>query len=105
MIIETKDLILAKAKIKDLENIYNNYWNQEETSKFMLWTPCQNLDEAKERLEKIIEFQKTKPLAFFVYEKKSMQAIGMAAMMEISPNVYEDGGYWNRKRFCRKRLR
>ncbi|MBQ8844572.1 MAG: GNAT family N-acetyltransferase [Clostridia bacterium] len=91
MRIETKDLILSKAKIEDLESIYNNYWSQEETAKFMLWTVCKSLEEARERLEKVIEFQKDKA-AYFVYEKASGNAIGMAAMIEISPKVFEDGG-------------
>ena len=46
-VIETKDLILAKAKPEDLESIYNNYWKHEITAKYMLWTPCKSLEEAK----------------------------------------------------------
>lgn len=89
--IETKDLILDKAKIEDLDNIYNNFWKFEETAKYMLWSPCKNLQEAKERLKQIIEYQKTN-LSFFVYEKETKRAIGMAGMSEIMPNVYEDSG-------------
>lgn len=89
--LEAKDLFLAKAKMSDLNDIYNNYWSQEDTSKFMLWETCKNLDEAKERLKKVIEFQKDK-IAYFVYDKKSGMAIGMAAMIEIEPNVFQDGG-------------
>ena len=101
MRIETKDLILGKAKMQDLESIHNNYWKHEETAKFMLWTPCKSMDESRERLEKVIEFQKDKH-AYFVYEKSSGQAIGMAAMIEIAPNVYEDGGVGIGKDFVGK---
>lgn len=89
--LETKDLILDKAKMEDFDDIYNNYWKYEETAKYMLWSPCKNLQEAKERLKQIIEYQKTN-LSFFVYEKATKKAIGMAGMTEIMPNVYEDSG-------------
>ena len=101
MKIETKDLILSKAKLRDLDSIYNNYWKHAETAKFMLWTPCKSIDEARYRLHKVIEFQKDK-CAYFVYEKKSGNAIGMAAMIEISPKVYEDGGIGIGKNFVGK---
>ena len=87
--LETKDLILDNAKLEDLNDIYNNYWKYEETAKYMLWLPCKNLQEAKNRLLEIIEYQKTN-LSFFVYEKTTKKAIGMAGMAEIMPNVYED---------------
>lgn len=101
MKIETKDLILSKAKLEDLQSIYNNYWKHEETAKFMLWTTCKSIEEASERLEKVIEFQKDKA-AYFVYEKVSGEAIGMAAMIEIAPNIYEDGGIGIGKNFVGK---
>ena len=89
--IETKDLILKKAELNDYKDIYENFWKEENTAKYMLWKPCTSLEEAKERLEKFIEFQKNK-MAYFVYEKATMKAIGMASMKEVEPGVYEDGG-------------
>ena len=89
--IETKVLILAKAKMSDLEDIYNNFWSQKETSRYMLWTPLNSIEEAKERLIKVINYQKNN-MAYFVYEKKSGKAIGIAGMEEIEPHVYEDAG-------------
>lgn len=99
--LETKDLILEKAKMEDAEAIYENYWKHKETAKFMLWTPCRDVNEAKERLTKVIEYQKNKE-AYFVYERKSGQAIGMAAMIEIAPHIYEDGGIGIGKDFVGK---
>lgn len=89
--LETKDLILGKAKLDDVESIYNNYWKSEQTAKFMNWTVCKTLEEAKERIKMVIDFQKNH-MAYFVYDKKTNQAIGMAAFVEIEPDVYEDGG-------------
>ena len=89
--IETKDLILAKATMADLESIYHNYWCSEKTAKYMFWVPQKNIEEARDRLERTIEYQKNN-FAFLVYEKSSGQAIGQTGMKEISPNVYEDSG-------------
>ncbi len=89
--LETKDLILRKAKQEDLENIFNNYWSSERSSKYMLWVPQKNLQEAQERLNRTFEFQKNN-FAFFVCEKKTGMAIGQAGMKEMVPGVYEDIG-------------
>lgn len=89
--IESKDLILGKAKLEDLNNIYSNFWSQKDTAQYMLWKPCKNLNEAKKRLERTIEFQKNN-LEYFVYDKKTMQAIGIAGFQEIEPGVFEDCG-------------
>ena len=99
--LETKDLILGKAKQEDLESVFNNYWSSEKTSKFMLWLPQKNLQEAQERLNKTIEFQKDH-LAFFVYEKSTGEVIGQAAMIEIEPDIYEDGGVGMGEKFVGK---
>ena len=89
--IESKDLILDKAKLEDLNDIFNNFWSQKDTAQYMLWKPCESLLEAKGSLEKIICFQKDK-LAYFVYDKNTRQAIGIAGMQEIKPGVFEDCG-------------
>ena len=99
--LETKDLILGKAKQEDLESVFKNYWSSEKTSKFMLWLPQKNLQEAQDRLNKTIDFQKDH-LAFFVYEKSTGEVIGQAAMIEIEPDVYEDGGVGLGEKFVGK---
>ncbi|MBE7082697.1 MAG: GNAT family N-acetyltransferase [Clostridiales bacterium] len=99
--LETKDLILGKAKQEDLQSIYNNYWNSEKTSKFMLWVPQKNLEEAQERLDKTIAFQKDH-LAFLIYEKATGEAIGQAAMIEIEEGIWEDGGVGMGEKFVGK---
>ncbi|BCN32902.1 GNAT family N-acetyltransferase [Anaeromicropila herbilytica] len=89
--LETKDLVLKKASINNVNDMYINIWSQEESAKHMLWTPIKNIEEAKDRMKKTIEFQKDK-IAYLVYEKNSGQAIGFAGMMEIEDKVYEDSG-------------
>lgn len=35
--LETKDLILDKAKFSDWEDMYHNVWSQPESAKHMIW--------------------------------------------------------------------
>ena len=99
--LETRDLILGKAKQEDLQSIYNNYWCNPNSAKFMLWTPQKNLEEAQVRLNKSIKFQKDH-LAFMIYEKSTGEAIGQAAMLEIEEGVWQDGGVGMGEKFVRK---
>ena len=89
--LETKDLILRKAKQEDLKSIFNNYWSSEKSSKYMLWVPQKNLQEAQERLNRTFEFQKNN-FTFFVCDKKTGMAIGQAGMKKMKPGIYEDIG-------------
>ena len=99
--IETQDLILGKAKQEDLESIFNNYWCSEKTAKYMLWVPQKNLQEAQDRLDRTIKFQKDH-LAFMVFEKKTGQAIGQVGMFEKEPKVFEDMGIGIGEKFVGK---
>ena len=89
--LETKDLILRKAKMEDLDSIYLNYWSDERSCKYMLWKHCKNIDEARDKLIRSIDFQKDKP-AYFVVEKSSGYVIGSAAFLCIDTGVYDDAG-------------
>ncbi len=99
--LETPDLMLKKAKQEDLESIFNNYWCSEVPAKYMLWTPQKDLQQAQERLNKTLRFQKDH-FAFFIYEKSTNQAIGQAGMIEVEPNVYEDIGIGMGEKFVGK---
>jgi hypothetical protein len=55
-----KKIILRKARAEDLDSMWNNIWRDKE---FMLWKPVENIEEAKIRLQKTIEYQKSN-LAF-----------------------------------------
>lgn len=89
--IETEDLFLKKGKFDDWKNLFENLWRYEESARYMLWTTIKTEDEAKQRIKRVIEWQKNH-LEYLVYEKKSRQAIGFAGMEEIKMGVYEDTG-------------
>ena len=89
--LETKDLILGKIQLEDAEALWHNYWSRPEPTQYMLWQKVETLQEAIERTERGIEFQKDH-LAFCVYTKEGHNPIGLAAMKEIEPNVWDDCG-------------
>lgn len=91
MVMETKDLILGKAKYEDWESLYRNVWSRPEAAKYMLWKVTTDEEAAKARIQRTIPWQQDHD-AWLVYEKKSGQAIGFAGIEEIGPHIYEDTG-------------
>ena len=100
--IETKDLIIKKAEYDDWPNIYHNLWIHDESAKHMLWNTTKSEEDAKIRIKKSISYQEKNPFSYFVFEKRTEQAIGFAGMIEISPHVYEDTGIAIGPSFIRK---
>lgn len=90
--IETKDLRLRKAVFKDWRDMYERVWRHSETAKYMLWTVTDNEDDAKDRMERTIAYQRKNPCGYIVCEKSSDRPIGFAGMIEIEPEVWEDTG-------------
>ena len=91
MMMDTKDLILGKAKYEDWRWVYRNVWSRQETAKYMLWKVTASEEEAQERMKRTILWQETHD-AWLVYGKGSGQAIGFAGVGEIRPGIYEDTG-------------
>lgn len=89
--IETEDLFLKKAEFDDWEDMFENIWSHEESAEYMLWTVTKTEDKAKERMRRVLEWQKNH-LEYLVYEKKSGKAIGFAGMEEVGVRSYEDTG-------------
>ena len=90
--IETKRLILRKAKLSDLEDIYINVWSDSRLNKYMIWELCKSKDDALERLKRTIEFHKNN-YAYFICEKESDHVIGFAGIMETKESgVYSEIG-------------
>ena len=89
--IETEHLVLRKAKEEDLESIWKNIWREEEIAKTMLWQVTPTLEEAKERLQKTIEYQQNND-AFFVCLKTTDEPIGFAGIKKISEKEYSESG-------------
>ena len=71
--------------------MWNNIWQDKELAKYMLWKPLENIEEAKIRLEKTIEYQKSN-LAFYICLKETDEAIGFLGAVNIGDGIFEDSG-------------
>lgn len=89
--LETPDLILDKAKFSDWESLYRNVWSRPESAKHMLWNLTTSEEDARIRIQKTIEYQKSHE-SYTVYEKSSGTPIGWAGITQTAPRVYEDTG-------------
>ncbi len=89
MIMETKDLILRKAKYEDWESMYYNVWSRPETAKYMLWKMTADEESAKKRIKRSMAWQKLHD-SWLVFEKASRQAIGFAGVEKIKPHTWQD---------------
>ena len=91
-ILETKNLILRKAKASDLESIHNNVWSQDILAEKMLWVPTHDIEQSQERLNRTIAYQSTH-FAYFICLKETNEAIGFAGIIEVEKDIYEDTGF------------
>ena len=89
--LETEHLVLRKAKESDLEAIWKNIWSQENIANMMLWEVTPTLEEAKDRLQRTMNYQSEHD-AFFICLKETDEPIGFAGIRELVPHEYEDGG-------------
>ena len=90
-VLESKNIIIRKAKEKDYESMLKYVWSDEEVYKWMLFQPTFSTEDAKERTVRSIEFQKTH-YAYFVALKESDMAIGYCGIKEKSDGVFEECG-------------
>ena len=89
--IETKNLILDKAKFSDWEEMYENVWSRPESARYMAWKVTATEEDAKLRIMRTIEFQKNHDV-YIVYEKVNGKAIGFAGVEKVRPFVYQETG-------------
>lgn len=89
--IETNDLIIDKAKFSDWEEMYREVWSQPECARYMMWNLTQSEEDAKARIQRTLDFQKTHD-TYFVYEKAGGKAMGFAGVERLAPFVYAETG-------------
>ena len=94
----TNNLILRKARQADLEKIWSNIWRDEQIAEMMLWKPTQDINDAKIRLNRTIEFQ-SENYAYFICLKSNDEPIGFAGVKEIKNGIYEETGICIAKRY------
>lgn len=90
--LETEDLWLKKAVFSDWEALYRNVTSHPEAARYMLWSPDENEEMAKSRMERTLAFEAREKYAFLVYLKATGEPIGFAAMRQAEEGAYEDMG-------------
>lgn len=85
------NIILRKAKISDLDYIYNNIWSDRNIASFMFWEPTSTYKDAIDRLNRSIEFQKNN-YAYFICLKSSDEPIGFCGIKETMPGIFCETG-------------
>ncbi len=96
--LETEHLVLRKAEEKDLNDIYNNIWSDESLNEMMFWDTTKTLEEAKERLDRTIQYHQNNPV-FFVCLKDTDEVIGFGGVRLIGLDMYEDSGICITKKY------
>ena len=89
--ISGKRLLLRKAKITDLADIYRRVYGDREALALMFMPPSPSLEEAAERLKRTIAYQQGRPL-FFAALRETDEAIGLGGIRAESPGVYAETG-------------
>lgn len=77
--LESKNIVLRKAKPSDYESMLKHVWSDKDVYLKMLFQPTFTIEEAKERCQRSINFQKDH-YAYFVALKDTDEAIGMCAI-------------------------
>lgn len=90
-ILEGEHIILRKAKTEDHKSMLKNVWSDEAVFRWMLFQPAFTEEEAVERCQRSIEFQKSH-YAWFVARKDTDEAIGICAIKESEPGHFEECG-------------
>ncbi|WP_322171149.1 GNAT family N-acetyltransferase [Acutalibacter caecimuris] len=100
--LETKDLILGKARFEDWEAMYRNVWSRPESFRYMVLELSPDPAEAQARMHRTIAFQAERETAYTVFLKATREAIGFAGIAQVEGDTWEESGiclgpdYWGR---------
>lgn len=100
--IETKDLILDKARQEDWLPMYKNVWSRPESFRYMVIENSPSESEARSRMERTIAFQSGSEHAYTVYLKPAHEAIGFTGLNRLDDSTFEEAGicigpdFWHR---------
>lgn len=100
--IETKDLILDKAKPEDWQSMYKNVWSRPESFRYMILELSPDEAHARARMLRTIDFQSGSEHAYTVYLKSTREAIGFTGINRVDRDTWEEAGicigpdFWRR---------
>ena len=86
--IETQNLILRQGSADDWQDLYRNLWSREEVFLYIFKNPCPSEEHAAARTGAYAVMHEEVKTEFFVIEKASGQAIGIAGIKELKPRKW-----------------
>ena len=90
--IVTPRLILRKSRFEDWSDLYLNVWSREESARYMMWSVTLSEEDARARMLRTLEYEKTHPYKYVVEEKRSGRVIGWAGVEELAGGVWGETG-------------
>ena len=87
-LLETPTLLLHQGSSNDTQDLYQNLWQHEHAFSCMFTKASPSLEAAQKKTEAYAEMHRQVSTEFFVYEKPSMQCIGIAGIKELSPGRF-----------------
>lgn len=87
-VLEAKDLILRQGAANDWQDLYRNLWSREEVFRYMFNKPSPDEEAGRKRTALYAQMHKEVKTEFFVCEKASGQAIGIAGIKELKPGIW-----------------
>ena len=98
IVLETNGLILRKFNIFDAEDMFYNWANDEEVTKYMTWNPHVDIEQTKIILNYWInEYKENNAIRFAIVEKASNQVIGSIDVVDFINDNPEVGYCLSRK--------
>jgi ribosomal-protein-alanine N-acetyltransferase len=75
---ETARLLMRKPEISDAQDMYKNYTQDSEVTKYLIWNPHKELSDTEKWVEHCMDiWDVDKTLPFVIYHKEVQEVIGM----------------------------
>ena len=86
-----KTVVVRKARPDDLDSAYKNIWSDEGLFKYMFYDSTKTYEDAIDRLNRTIEYQKNH-YAYFIALKDTDEVIGFCGMDDLGNGEYQEQG-------------
>ncbi len=90
---QSERLFYSKGRVDDADKMFDNFYSEEKTAKFLLWKPFTDRGACARYVAGSIEYAKTHDY-FFIYEKASGEPIGYLSAEE------HENGVWKNVAIC-----
>lgn len=100
--LETENLILHSGSPNDWESLYTHFWSKPEVFTCLFQKPCLTPETARKKTAAYAQMHRQVPTEFFVYEKSTGDAIGLAGIKAYSPTLYTVTDIALGPDFCRR---